>query len=266
MSWQPPSAPPPGGYTPPPGGYGPPPGGYGPPPGYPAYPVAPYGSPGPGSGLVYASFGRRLGGYLIDILILGVISVVAFLIVFGSTLSPWFNQVSANAQAGLAAPPLPPLPTGEVVAFGIVAFVFTVLYFGVLVGAWGGTLGQRAVGVRVVRQEDTSTLLPLGRAVLRAIIWWGPALLYWSLVLRDLAGLVVLLALLWVIWDPRNQGLHDKLGQALVVRPGLPPLVAAYGNPVYPYAYPPSPAPAPGPPQYPPPYPPQYPPAPPTGP
>jgi len=77
---------------------------------------------------------------------------------------------------------------------------------------------------------------------------------------------VVLLALLWVILDPRNQGLHDKLGQALVVRPGLPPLVAAYGNPVYPYAYPPSPAPAPGPPQYPPPYPPQYPPAPPTGP
>jgi hypothetical protein len=62
----------------------------------------------------------------------------------------------------------------------------------------------------------------------------------------------VLLAVLWVIWDPRNQGLHDKLGRALVVRPAsplpawqywpapspFPP--AGYLYPPYPYPYPPA--------------------------
>jgi uncharacterized RDD family membrane protein YckC len=271
MSWQPPSVPPSGGYAPTPGGYGPPPGSYAPPPGYPQYPAGPYGTPGPGPGLEYASFGRRFGGFLIDILIVVVVATVAFFVVFGSTLSPWFNQISANANAGLAAPPLPALPAGELLTFAIVGAVFSVLYFAILVAAWGGTLGQRAVGLRVVCQEDATKNLPMGRAVLRAIIWWGPALLFWSLALRDIASLVAFLALLWVAWDPRKQGLHDKLGRAVAVRQGLP-RVTAFGPPAYPYAapgYPTAPPQYPtAPPQYPaappqyPPTPPQYPPAP----
>jgi len=270
MSWQPPSAPPPGGYTPPPGGYAPPPGGYapppsgyGPPPGYPAYPAGPYGSPGPGAGLEYVGFGRRVGGCAIDALIMAVPAAVVFSILFGSQLSTYINQVSAARQAGQATPALV-LTGGGLVFYSLFGFAISVLYFGFLVAGWGSTVGQRAVGARVVCEEDTARSLPLGRALARSVFFWGPALLDEVRVVSDFALLLVLLAGLWVLWDARKQGLHDKLGRALVVRPGLPPPVAAYGQPAYPYAY--SPSPAPGPPQYLPPYPPQYPPAPPTGP
>jgi hypothetical protein len=42
------------------------------------------------------------------------------------------------------------------------------------VRAWGSTVGQRAVGVRVVREEDPGGRLPLSRSLLRALVWWGP--------------------------------------------------------------------------------------------
>ena len=275
MSWQPPSAPPSGGYAPNPGGYAPSPGGYyAPPPGYPAYP-GPYGTPGPGPGLVYSGFWRRFGGYILDGIIIGVPSLIVFFIVFGSTISTYVNQVTYANQNGLATPPYV-LPSGGVVTLSLIGCVFDALYFGVLVAGWGSTLGQRAVGVRVVRVEDTASHLPLGRALARSIVWWGPGLLAFVSGAGDIADLVVFLALLWVAWDPRKQGLHDKLGRALVVRPGLPAL-AAYGQPAYPYAalgYPTAPTPYPTVPQYPPQspyppqsqYPPQYPPTPPAAP
>jgi hypothetical protein len=132
--------------------------------------------------------------------------------------------------------------------------------------------------VRVVRVEDATANLPLGRALARAVIWWGAGLLSFVTGVGTVFELLVLLALLWVAWDPRKQGLHDKLGRALVVRPGLPP-VTAFGPPAYPYAalgypaapptYPAAPPPyPPTPPQYPaapppyPPTPPEYPPPP----
>lgn len=267
MSWQPPSTPPSGGYGPAPGGYGPPPGGYAPPPGYPPppggypappgypqYPAGPYGRPGPGAGLEYATFWRRFGGYLIDILVIAVPTVVAFFVIFGSTLGPYFNQMAADQQAGLTAPQLA-LPSSGLVPYVVFDAVLAALYFGLLVAGWGSTVGQRAVGLRVVCQEDATKNLPMGRALFRAVVWWGPALLFWSVALRDLSGLVVLLALLWVTWDPRNQGLHDKLGRALVVRASLAVPAGAYGA-LYPYpapGYPPAPTQySPTPTQYPP--------------
>ena len=78
MTWQPPSGQPPG---------------YGPPPGYPpSYPVGRYGA-GPAAGRVYASFWRRFSGYLIDIVVVAVPSIVAFFVIFGSTVSAYATQV-----------------------------------------------------------------------------------------------------------------------------------------------------------------------------
>jgi uncharacterized RDD family membrane protein YckC len=273
MSWQPPSAPPSGGYAPIPGGYAPP-------PGYPQYPGAP-GGPGatpwgPGAGLEYATFWRRFGGYILDGIIIGVPSVIVFFIIFGSTISTYANQVAYANQNGLATPTLV-LPSGSLVTLSLIGCVISALYFGLLVAGWGSTLGQRAVGVRVVRVEDTASNLPLGRSLARSIVWWGPGLLAFVSGAGTIADLVVLLCLLWVAWDPKKQGLHDKLGRALVVRPSFAVPVGAYGaaypGAAYPYpapGYPAAPPPYPAaPPQYPaappqyPPTPPQYPPTPP---
>ena len=255
MSWQPPAVPPPG--FAPPGGYPP----------YTAYPTAGYGSGptpwGPAPGLSYATFWRRVGGYLIDVLVLAVPGAIGFFVFFGSAFSSWLNAATAASQNNQTVPQLV-LPAGALLTYTLLDGLVALLYFGVLVAGWGSTVGQRAVGLRVVCQEDTAKPLPVGRAVLRAIVWWGAALLSLVAGLGFVVELVVLLALLWVAWDPRKQGLHDKLGGALVLRPvGVLPM-AAYGPPGSPYGYPP--AAYPGPPGYPPPAypgPPGYPPAPP---
>ena len=253
MSWQPPTQTPPPGY----GG----PSGYPPYPQYPGYPGGPQGfvpgALGPAPGLEYASFPRRLGGYLIDGLIFLVPLAVLFFIIYGSTLSAWATQVNNAANAGLPTPNLV-LSTGGLVTLGLIDAVASFLYYGVLVASWGSTVGQRAVGVRVVREEDASSRLPLERALARSAIWWGPAILSFVPIISDLTFLVVLLALLWVIWDPRNQGLHDKLGRALVVKlsfvaMSLPPAYPYLAGSPYPGPSGPSPAPyPPGPTAYPP--------------
>jgi uncharacterized RDD family membrane protein YckC len=243
MSWQPPSAPPSGGYAPTPGGYGPP-------PGYPQYPGVPGGrgaTPwGPAPGLEYASFWRRFGGYILDGIIIAVPTVIVFFIIFGSTISTYANQVTYANQYGLPTPSYV-LSSGGVVTFSLIGCILAVLYFGVLVAGWGSTLGQRAVGVRVVCVEDPASHLPLGRALARSIVWWAPGLLAFVSGVGTIADLVVFLCLLWVAWDPKKQGLHDKLGRALVVRPSLAVPVGAYGA-AYPY---PAPGYLGGPPQYP---------------
>ena len=239
MSWQPAATPPPGYGTP--GGHAPPPA----PPGG-AYGAGP--TPwGPAPGLEYASFPRRLAGYLLDAVIVGVPTGTVFLAAIWSTLSSYIHQAVIAAQNNLPAPQLA-LPFRAVVVYGIVDCVVSALFFGVLVSAWGSTVGQRAAGVRVVRLEDPSRRLPLGRALLRAVIWWGAGALGLVPILGDAASLAVLLAVLWVIWDPRNQGLHDKLGRALVVRPASPLPAWRYGQAPYPfpppgYPYPPYPYP-----------------------
>ena len=243
MTWQPPSTPPPG---------------YGAPPGYPpAYPVGQY-SAGPAAGRVYASFWRRLSGYLIDIVVVAVPSIVAFVIIFGSTISSYSTAVQNAQNAGLATPTLV-LPSSGELTFAIYACIFSALYFGALVSVWGSTVGQRAVGLRVVPTEDVTKRLPIERALLRAIPFWAANLLAFVPGVSDIVELLVFLALLWVAWDPRKQGLHDKLGRAFVLKDTLLP-PTAYGQPAYPYAYPPAnPYAPPGSQQYPGQYPLQYP-------
>jgi uncharacterized RDD family membrane protein YckC len=236
MSWQPPPAPPQGGPPPggpawpPAGGYGPPPGagpgpppGFGPPAGATPYPAA-YGAgygypgaPGPAPGLLYASFGRRFLGYLLDGVILAIPAVVIFFVVAGASLSSYLNQVSIATQNGTARPTYV-LPVNYYLVAGLFSAVLGFLYWGVLVGTWGKTVGQAAAGTRVVCQEDPGQRLPLSRAIARAVVWWGASLLEVVPAVGFIGGLITVFCLLWVAWDPYKQGLHDKLGRAIVVR------------------------------------------------
>ena len=285
MSWQPPAsgypAPSggPGGYPNPPGGpppYPGGPGGYPTPPGMPTYPGAPGsppyadyplghyafpGAPGPAPGLVYAGFWWRVLGYLLDSLIVGVPTAVVGTIFLWSSLSDWFNALSdyfntvcagGTCNTTLYPPPALHLPAGNVAFVAVCESVIAFLYFGVLVSSWGSTVGQRAIGARVVRVEDPAHRLPLERAAVRAIVFWGPGLITALLYIGQVSGLgilvdlVVFLAVLWVAWDPRKQGLHDKLGRALVVRRASLPVMAPYASPytyalAYPTAYTPNP-------------------------
>jgi uncharacterized RDD family membrane protein YckC len=81
------------------------------------------------------------------------------------------------------------------------------VYFTVLWSSIGGgrTLGMRLLNLRVVGTDGRP--IGLGGAVLR---WIGIVI----------SAAVVLLGLVWVAFDPRKQGWHDKLAGTVVIRDG----------------------------------------------
>ena len=67
----------------------------------------------------------------------------------------------------------------------------------------GQTVGQMALGIRVI---DFNTGGPIG---------YGRAFIRW--LVSIVSAIVLLLGFLWMLWDPRQQGWHDKLAHTIVV-------------------------------------------------
>lgn len=206
---------PPAGYGAPPGpsgGFGAPAGGYGPPPGsFPSpppgsYPGAPYGGAGGGPvpyGL--ASFGQRVGAFLLDMLITWGIFIFGMIVVGVTTPTESFDNPN-------------PDPSGIGILVMMLSWVAAFAYPIVFEGRpEGQTLGKKALGIRVVRRVNGGPLgygLAIGRALARM-----------------LEGFTFGIGLLWAAWDPMRQTLHDKLAGTLVVRSSVyPPPNAAPGG------------------------------------
>jgi uncharacterized RDD family membrane protein YckC len=88
----------------------------------------------------------------------------------------------------------------------LLSFFGPALYF---VACWangGQTLGYRALGLRLVRTDGSQP--GAGSAIARFI---GVALCAFMFV----PGL---LGMLWMLWDDRRQGWHDKMGDTVVVK------------------------------------------------
>jgi len=84
-----------------------------------------------------------------------------------------------------------------------IAWLVTALYF-ILMWHTGGTVGMRALGLRVAREEDGRPI-GLGRATARYLGY----LVDW---------LALGIGLLWVGVDSRKQGWHDKIAGTFVVK------------------------------------------------
>lgn len=135
----------------------------------------------PVTGVVLASWGSRAGAWLIDLLILGTVLVIlAF--------------VEGSSGYGL-------------VLFATALYLGPPLYFWLLIGARGQTLGKMALGIHVRRSEDAGRV-SYARALGRAA----------SAVLLGLFFFPILLSYFWPLWDGRNQTLHDKMSGTIVVR------------------------------------------------
>jgi uncharacterized RDD family membrane protein YckC len=186
--------PPPYGQPPPHGSpYGPPPP-YGPPYGQPPYgdPNAPMPPPGAYGAAAYgpgyghppiADMGTRLGALIIDWLIIYVPLGLAVGIV-----GAWTDSGPGTA------------------AIEIVSIVAGLLYFGILDGVYGATVGKRAVGIKVIDQR-TGGVIGFGRGLVRWLVLAVTGSLctigYWS-PFFDSSG--------------RRQGWHDKAADDLVIR------------------------------------------------
>ncbi|HET9769290.1 MAG TPA: RDD family protein [Acidimicrobiia bacterium] len=210
----PPPPPPPPSYGAPPGAYGAPPGTYGtapsgypPPPGggYPGgYPAPPYGAGGGPVEYGLASFGQRVGGFLIDAVVQWAIVIVGFVIAAMTAPAESFDNPDPGPNA-----------LGGLMMFlcWVASMIYPIYFEG---RPEGQTLGKKAVGIRVVRQANGAPLgygLAIARFFARIVNWFTLGF-----------------GLLWAAWDPQRQAFHDKIVGTLVVRSSVYPPPTTTGS------------------------------------
>lgn len=132
----------------------------------------------------YASFWQRLGAVLIDGILLNVVTTLLF---------RGFSMAQGGADLSVTD-----------TSIGISALL-TWAYSVFMVVKYGATLGKMALKIRV-QSETTGANLTYGEAILREVVG------------KFLSSILLGLGYLWVLWDPKKQGWHDKLGKSVVVK------------------------------------------------
>jgi len=157
-----------------------------------------------------AGFGLRLGAYLLDGLLYGLLALVFVIpaIVIGFDAfdgCTWVENDSGN-EFLLECPSGAP-SAGSLVAAGalLVAgwLIVAIIYLRAL-GRTGQTWGRRIVGIKVIG-ETTGEPIGFGRALGR------------QLFAGVISSYVFYLGYLWMIWDDKNQTWHDKVVGSIVV-------------------------------------------------
>jgi uncharacterized RDD family membrane protein YckC len=87
---------------------------------------------------------------------------------------------------------------------GLAWFAATIAYVVIKVGRDGATVGQKAVGIRVV-DESSGEVIGYGRAAGRYFM---------SIV----SGWPCYLGYFWMLWDRQRQTWHDKVVRSVVVK------------------------------------------------
>lgn len=134
----------------------------------------------------YAGFWLRAGASILDNLLIGVVVfVIAFALGYMGVINP---DASSTAD----------------IVFEIILNVAALVF---VVGCWikyAGTPAKRLLGLKVL-DADTGEHLTAGRAILR-YIGYIPS------------TLVLLLGFIWVAFDKKKQGWHDKIANSVVVK------------------------------------------------
>ncbi|NNG20260.1 RDD family protein [Naumannella sp. ID2617S] len=179
-----------------------------------------YGPPIPqtADGVPLASWGWRLLAYVIDWILISVVTeVISQVTGLGAAIQrgmsaylAYLTEISTTGGTPDLGYAISLITPPEMYILQAVTLACFVIYHGLMLRFRGASLGKLACGLRVVPAEQ-------GHAPVR--LPWGTALLR-PLVTR-LLGLVPLLGLidyLFPLWDRRRQTLHDKVVKTQVVR------------------------------------------------
>ena len=132
-----------------------------------------------------AGFGLRYGAWMFDFLIT-LIAIMGF--TFAVTAASRRSVVGSNADL--------------LIIVGLTLLLF-VLNFVVMAGIGGQTAGMRILGIYIVRVDGRP--FTMKQAALRHLVGY------------PLSMASFFLGFLWMLWDPRQQGWHDKLARTIVV-------------------------------------------------
>lgn len=146
----------------------------------------------------FAGFFSRLAAFLVDVFVVGSSSILAtwFISIISEMLQfeAIFSSVPLlrSAYSWAVASPLDQL----------VIFVYVVGYFVFFWAIVGQTPGKALLGIRVIPIHGRK--LGIGRALLRYFGYW-------------VSTVGLLLGFIWILFDDRRQGWHDKLSGTYVV-------------------------------------------------
>lgn len=141
----------------------------------------------------YGGFWIRVGAYIIDYIVLQIVSVVLMMIVFGG-----LSLAQGNEDA----------MTGGMIGFYVVSLIINWLYSAILESSeWQGTIGKKAVGLIVV--NEAGERIGFGRATGR----------YFA---KIISGLILLIGFFMIGWTERKQGLHDIMASTFVLKARSP--------------------------------------------
>lgn len=86
----------------------------------------------------------------------------------------------------------------------VLGWLGSILYYVLFTGLKGQTPGKMATGIQVV--TEGGEVPGVGRAFLREIIG------------KIISTVVIFIGYIWVAFDPRKQGWHDKIARTYVVK------------------------------------------------
>jgi uncharacterized RDD family membrane protein YckC len=174
----------------------------------------------PAPGYAYVGFWRRFCAFIIDGIIIAIPTYAIMIPVLLGPMSAAMSQVFNGPNSFMRDPAtgrLIPNPqafatfssTFEgvfrwVLLAGVLIFVLQVLYHAIFWSRRGGTPGQLLLGIQV-RSEVDGSRISFGRACLRCL---GYLVSAW----------VLYIGFIWVAFDARKQGWHDKIAGTVVIR------------------------------------------------
>jgi uncharacterized RDD family membrane protein YckC len=183
--------------------------------GYPGAGLAPNVKSTP-DGVPVANPLRRLGATIIDGLLISlVVLVIGFPLVrdLGDQFRVYFDQVQAATEAGRSTPDASSFTTNVLaiaLKLTVLQLIVGAIYIIPMIKLRGATLGKMATGIRV-RPMNAEGLPTWGQSVLRFVGFQVLA------AVPQIGSLYGLIDVLWCLWDPRRQCLHDKIASTAVV-------------------------------------------------
>jgi uncharacterized RDD family membrane protein YckC len=158
----------------------------------------------------HASFGLRLGAFLLDSLLYGLLSLVFIVPGVVMIIASFRDCETVDRFDGTTDIVCPDgAPEAGLIAGGIGVMLLGVLFVAFLyvraMGRTGQPWGARIVGVKVVKQ-GTGATIGFGAALGR------------SLFANIFSSAVFYLGYLWMLWDDQQQTWHDKVVSSVVVK------------------------------------------------
>ena len=147
----------------------------------------------------YAGFWRRLIAYSIDGFIIGVIFIV---LAFVAGIAFFSGTISSGSTAWMNEINDPKLMLSFTLWFWIFSTAINIIYFTYFHGSTGRTPGKMLLGLQVVSVDGSQ--ISFGVAFLRSVGYL-------------VSSLVFCLGYLWIAFDKRKQGWHDKIAGTVVI-------------------------------------------------